>query len=85
MWNLKDTNEPTLKIDTENRLVVAKAGGGGGSRLNWEFGVSRRQLLHLEGIGNEVLLYSIGNYVQLQMIQLWSPGINHNRKDCFKK
>ena len=39
-------------------------GGGGGSGMDWEFGVNRYKLLHLEWISNEVLLYSIGNYIQ---------------------
>ena len=43
--------------DTENRLGVAK-GEGGGSGMDWEFGVNSCQLLHLEWINNEVLLYS---------------------------
>ena len=30
-------------------------GGGGGNGMDWEFGVGRCRLLHLEGIGNEVL------------------------------
>ena len=45
----------------ENRLVVAK-----GER-EWDgkvFGVSRGKLLHLEWISNQVLLYSIGTYIQ---------------------
>ena len=33
-------------------------GGGGGKGMDWEFGVSRCKLLHLEGIISEVLLYS---------------------------
>ena len=32
--------------------------------MDWEFGVSRCKLLHLEWISSEVLLYSTGNYVQ---------------------
>ena len=44
---------------------------GGGK--NWKFGVSRCKLVHLECIGNEVLLYSTGHYSQ-------SPEINHNVK-----
>ena len=36
--------------------------GGGGSGVDWEFGVSRCKLLHLEWISKEVLLYSTGNY-----------------------
>ena len=30
--------------------------GGGGSERDWEFGVSRCKLLHLEWISNEILL-----------------------------
>ena len=39
-------------------------GGGGGSGMDREFGVSRCKLLHLEWISNEILLFSIGNYIQ---------------------
>ena len=42
--------------------------------MDWEFGVGRCKLLHLEWINNKVLLYSIGNYIQ-------SPGINQNGKE----
>jgi len=49
-------------MDMENRLLVAK-GGGGGSGVNWEFGVNRYKLLTLECISNEALLYSTGNYI----------------------
>ena len=38
-------------------------GGEGGSGMDWEFGVSRCKLLHLEWISNEILLYSTGNYI----------------------
>ena len=34
------------------------------NRMDWEFGVSRCKLLHLEWISNEILLYSTGNYIQ---------------------
>ena len=49
MWNLKyDTHEldyGTNRLpDTENRRVVAKAGGG----MGWEAGVSRCKLLYME-------------------------------------
>ena len=37
---------------------------GGGSGMDWEFGVSRCKRLHLEWISNEILLYSMGNYIQ---------------------
>ena len=39
-------------------------GGGGRSRRDWEVGVSRCKLLHLEWISNEILLYSTGNYIK---------------------
>ena len=51
------------KQTQENRLVVVK-GAGVGSGMDWEFGVSRCKLLHLEWIDNKVLLYSTGNYIQ---------------------
>ena len=38
-------------------------GGGGGSGMYWEFGVSRCKLLNLEWISNEILLYSTGNCI----------------------
>ena len=63
MQNLKcDTNEPIYKTETDSqaeiRLVVAKGMGRG---MDWEFGVSRCKLLHLEWTNNKVLLYSTGN------------------------
>ena len=41
--------------------------------MQWEFGVSRRKLLHIGWINNKVPLYSTGNYIQ-------HPVINHNGK-----
>ena len=41
----------------ENRLVVAKGEGSEGG-VNWEFGVSRYKLLHIEWINNKVLMHS---------------------------
>ena len=38
-------------------------GGGGGSGMDWEFGVSRYKLLHLEWKSSKFLLYGIGNYI----------------------
>ena len=46
--------------------------------MDWDFGVGRCKLSHLEWINSKVLLYSTGNYIQ-------SPGINTNRKEYFKK
>ena len=36
---------------------------GGGSGMDWEFGVNRCRLLPLEWMSNEILLGSPGNYV----------------------
>ena len=52
--------------------------GGGGSGLDWEFGVSRCKLPHLEWISNEILLYSTGNNIQ-------SLGIEHDGRQNEKK
>ena len=43
--------------------------GGRGSGKDWEFGVSRCELLHLEWMSHEILLYSTGNYIQSLMIE----------------
>ena len=44
-------------------------GGRGESGMDWEFGISRYKLLHLEWISNKILLYSTGNYFQLFVIE----------------
>ena len=38
-------------------------GGGGGSGMDWELGVNRCKLFHLQQISNEILLNSTGNYI----------------------
>ena len=59
-------NLPTEQKQThgymENRLVVAK-GDRRGRGMDEEFAVSSCKLLHLGWINNEILLYSIGNYI----------------------
>ena len=60
--------------DIENRLVVAKWEGGG-SGMDWEFGVSRYKLLHLEWI-NWIILYSTGNYIQSPGIHMYNESIS---------
>ena len=68
MWSLKyDTNDLSAKqkqiMDTENILVFARRERGkrGTDR---EFGVVRCRLLHLEWMGDGVLLYISGNCIQ---------------------
>ena len=53
-FHLMHVQETDL-MDIENRLVVAK-GEGVGRGVEWEFGVSRCKLLHVEWINNKVLL-----------------------------
>ena len=62
--------------DIENRVVVTK-GEGGGKGMEWEFGVSKCQLLYTEQISKKILLYT-GNYIQY-------PMINHNGKEYEKE
>ena len=67
MWNPYYMAQMNLSIKQkqlmviENRLMVPKLGR---SRMDGEFGVGRCNLLQLEWISNEVLLYSTGNYIQ---------------------
>ena len=68
MWNLKyGRNGPIYKTETdsniENRLVVTK-GEEGECGMDWEFGVSRCKLLHLECIDNKVVLHSLSNLLR---------------------
>ena len=60
-------------IDVENRLVVPRGGGRG---IDWEFGVGRGKLLHLEWINNKVLMYSTETCSQY-------PMIKHNGKEEY--
>ena len=44
-------------------------GRRGGSGMDWEFGVSRCKLLHLEWISTEILLNTAGDYIQSLVIE----------------
>ena len=46
--------------------------------MDWEFGISRCKLLHIDWINNKVLLYSSGNCIQY-------PEIKHNGKEYEKE
>ena len=37
--------------------------------MDWEFGVRRCKLFHLEWMSNEVLLYGTGNYIQSHVLE----------------
>ena len=60
--------------------MVAK-GEGEGSGMDGEFGVGRCKLLHLEWMGNEVLLYSTGNCVQ--SLGIGNDGRQYEKKQCI--
>ena len=66
-------------MDIESRLVFA-SGEQRERRMDWEFGVSRCRLLHLEQMGDGFLLYSTGTCVH-------SLGLEHdgNRKEKKKR
>ena len=59
-----------MKLSTEKKQTHGHReqtcgcqGRGGKSGMDWEFGVSRCKLLHLEWISNEILLYHTGDYI----------------------
>ena len=74
-WTYPQNRERLTGI--ENRLVVTTREGEG-SRMDWEFGVSRCKLLHLEWISKDILLYSAGNHT-------WSPGVDRDVKEYLKR
>ena len=66
MWNLiNGTDEPFHRKEAHGleEQICGCQGGGRGSGMDWEFGVNRCKLLHLEWISNEILLYGTGNNI----------------------
>ena len=57
------------------RVDLWLPGGGERSGMDGEFGVGEYKLLHLEWMGNEVLLYSTGNSIQSLVME--HDGIKH--------
>ena len=68
LWNRKGI------MDRVNRPMVVKEEGVGRG-VEWEMGVSRCKLLHIEWVNNKVLLCSTDTLY---------PMINRNGKDYFK-
>ena len=60
----------------ENRDVFAKGGVG---EWDWEFGISRYELLYIGWINNKILLYSTGNYSQY----LWNLNQKEYENECI--
>ena len=56
-------NEPFHKKENHGHgeQTFGCQGGGRGNGMDWEFAVNRCNLLHLEWISKEILLYSTGN------------------------
>ena len=58
--------------------------GRGRSGIDWEFGLSRCKLLHLEWMGNNVLLYSTGNYIHREYSGNIAQGFSRGTISCEK-
>ena len=73
MWNLKhSTKNPIHKAETDHghgEKIYVCQGKAGKKRMDGEFGVGRFKLLHLEQMGNGVLLYSTWDCVQSLMLE----------------
>ena len=67
-------NLSTKQKQTHRHREETRGCQGGEADMDWEFGVSRCKVLHIERMDNKVLLYSTGNYIQC-------PGRNHNGKE----
>ena len=60
MWNLKcDTNELIYETETDSQTertdLWLPRGRGSRGGMEWEFGISRCELLYIEWINNKVL------------------------------
>ena len=63
IWNLiYSINKPFHRKEIHGLGEQTCGCQGEGSAMDWEFGVGRCKLLHLEWTSNEVLLYSSENY-----------------------
>ena len=64
IWNLiYGTNELFHRKENHGHGEQTCGCQGGGSGMDWKFGVNRCKLLPLKCISNEILLYSTGKYV----------------------
>ena len=73
IWNLIYSTNETFQRKENHGFgeETCCQGGERGGGMDGELGVNRCRLLPLEQIGNEILLYSPGNYV-------WSLVMEHN-------
>ena len=71
-WNLiYSTNEPFHRKENRGHREETCGFQGGGSGMDWEFGVNRCKLVPLKWINNKILLYSTGYYI-------WSLMMEHD-------
>jgi len=64
IWNLiYGMNESFYKKETHGPEEQTCGCQWGGRGMDWEFGVNRCKLFHLEWVSNEILLYNTGNYI----------------------
>ena len=75
------STEKKKLLDMENILVVVK--GGGGSWMDWECGVGRCKLLHLEWIGDEILLCSTGICILLLVMNMMEDNVGKRIYVCL--
>ena len=72
-WGLSGEQQPPVLMKLTSKgeqrhgggeQTCGSQGGGGGRGSDWEFGIRRCKLLHLEWMSNEILLHSSGKYIQ---------------------
>ena len=79
MWDLKyGTEDPVCRSETDNGPGEQACALRGKSGMDEEFGAGRCRLLHLEWMGDGVLLYNVGNCVQ-------SLVLEHDEREYEKK
>ena len=61
----------------KTKIWDSKSEQAQGGRMDWEFGISRCQLVYIGWINNKVLPYSTGNHICY-------PGTNHDGKSMRK-
>ena len=62
---MAQTNLSTKQKQTHSHGEETCGCQGGGSGIDWELGVSRCKLLHLEWVSNEALLHSTRDCIHL--------------------
>ena len=63
LMNLSTEKKQTCGLGEQTCGCRGQGGLRGENGVDWEFGVSRCKLLHLDWISNEILLFSTGNYI----------------------